>query len=144
MKFFDDNNIILGLDLGTTRHGVLVFNTFLNTPIFSNPEMTTKELLEINGKFKAVVIEDIDSIHGNIGHTTIETIRNIGRIEWHFKSLGHIVHLIGRSDIKKHLNAKKDSEVTKALKLKYPKELFKQLTSHCISALAVIDRYENI
>lgn len=144
MKFFDDNNIILGLDPGEKTHGVVVFNTFHKIAIYSNPKASFSEVEDLRGKFSCVLIEDFDSIHGNIGLSSVETIKNIGRFQQIFVSSRYMVHLIGRKHIINKLKCKNDSEILSKMKLLYPSINFKELKSHSVSVLAMIYVYESL
>lgn len=143
--YFDENNLILGIDAGSQTHGVVVFNSFLGESIYAEPALSLKELCDINGKFKAVIIEDYDQIHGSVGHEVLDTVRNIGRIDLHFKQMGHMVHLVGRGAIKKRLDTPKkgcDTFIAKTMREHYPKIKYTpKVGKHCYPALAAIHTY---
>lgn len=68
-----------------------------------------------------ILIEKFDSVHGKIGHSVISAIFESGCFWNHFKEqrCPFMFH-VGRSQVKKELNVKNDSEAISLVKLIFP------------------------
>lgn len=139
------NRFALAVDPGSVSHGCVIVNLDNKAIQYYNDATTTKELFSLvtRWRYQYIIIEDIDTVHGTIGLTTVETARNIGRIEQHFLDLKYTVNFVGRAVIKKSFGAKNDKEMSAYIRMKWPFNIH-NVKSHALQALALIQYYESI
>lgn len=125
------------IDPGSINCGVVILE---KGNILFHKNININEALKIEAsKNDIVLIETMDSVHGMVGLTTIDTAINIGRLYQYFSNKTPFIHLVGRKYILKTLGCKNDKEVRAKIRLLKPQY---KVSTHCWSALSLFLTHE--